>query len=930
MTTSNKILSEITIFNKYAKYNPDLKRRETWDEICNRYELMMISKYPNLQSEITNSMEFVRSKRVLPSMRAMQFAGTPIFKNESRIYNCAYLPVDDYRAFNESMFLLLGGTGVGFSVQKHHIDKLPPISKPTKEKKYMIADSLEGWADAIKVLVKSYFGYNQYKPKFNYTDIRNKGMRLITAGGKAPGPEPLKIALTHLEAIFERKQNGDKLTSLDCHDIMCHIADAVLSGGIRRSAMISLFSHDDYDMMECKFGNWWELNPQRGRANNSAVLEREVVTEEKFKSIWKKIELSGSGEPGVYWTNNKDWGTNPCCFIGSTLVATADGRNAVTIKQLCNEKYQGPVYSMQAQTGQVVTSYCSKVWKSRENAELVRVLLDDSSSFTCTPDHRIMLRNGQYVQAQHLIEGTSLMPFNSYKRSDRNYRMIQSNTGRDIAQYAHVAQYYDIVKEGYNSQHIHHKDGNGLNDLPNNLEAIDAIEHNRQHMLGANNAFHKMSNKVREQWSEKQSSRQKGENNTNSNGLTTEEMITSCFDKTVQKRAKLSYQEVLDICCVKSLSKGRLKEMKAKTVSEFSEKLAELANHKVVSVEFISEREDVYDMTVEGTHNFAIITSNKDDNFITSSGVFVHNCEIALKPFQFCNLCEVNVSDIVNQEDLNMRVGVAAFFGTLQAGYTDFHYLRAIWRKTTEEDALIGVGMTGIASGKVLDLDLVEAADIVKKINKIISNRIKINSAARATTIKPSGTTSCVLGTSSGIHAWHNDYYFRRIRVTKNDPLYGYMFMYHNEIVEDDQLKSHDTAIITIPQEAPTGSILRTESVLDLLNRISKFNLQWVKEGHAKGDNANNVSATVSIKPEEWNLVGDWMYENRNTYNGISVLPYDNGSYIQAPFENCTKEQFDELSKSLTDIDLTKIVENDDNTEHSQELACAGGSCSIE
>ena len=616
MTTSNKILSEITIFNKYAKYNPDLKRRETWDEICNRYELMMISKYPNLQSEITNSMEFVRSKRVLPSMRAMQFAGTPIFKNESRIYNCAYLPVDDYRAFNESMFLLLGGTGVGFSVQKHHIDKLPPISKPTKEKKYMIADSLEGWADAIKVLVKSYFGYNQYKPKFNYTDIRNKGMRLITAGGKAPGPEPLKIALTHLEAIFERKQNGDKLTSLDCHDIMCHIADAVLSGGIRRSAMISLFSHDDYDMMECKFGNWWELNPQRGRANNSAVLEREVVTEEKFKSIWKKIELSGSGEPGVYWTNNKDWGTNPCC-------------------------------------------------------------------------------------------------------------------------------------------------------------------------------------------------------------------------------------------------------------------------------------------------------------------------EIALKPFQFCNLCEVNVSDVVNQEDLNMRVGVAAFFGTLQAGYTDFHYLRTIWRKTTEEDALIGVGMTGIASGKVLDLDLVEAADIVKKINKIISNRIKINSAARATTIKPSGTTSCVLGTSSGIHAWHNDYYFRRIRVTKNDPLYGYMFMYHNEIVEDDQLKSHDTAIITIPQEAPTGSILRTESVLDLLNRISKFNLQWVKEGHAKGDNANNVSATVSIKPEEWGLVGDWMYENRSTYNGISVLPYDNGSYIQAPFENCTKEQFYELSKSLTDIDLTKIVENDDNTEHSQELACAGDNCEI-
>jgi intein/homing endonuclease len=286
----------------------------------------------------------------------------------------------------------------------------------------------------------------------------------------------------------------------------------------------------------------------------------------------------------------------------------------------------------------VVTAYCSKVWKSRENAELVRVLLDDGSSFTCTPDHRIMLRNQQYIQAQHLVEGTSLMPFNSYKRSDRNYRMIQSNTGRDIAQYAHVAQYYDIIKEGYNSQHIHHKDGNGLNDLPENLEVIDAIEHNRQHMLGANNSFHKMSGEVREQWSEKQSSRQKGENNTNSNGLTTEEMIMRCFVKTVQKKAKLSYQEVLDSCGVKFLSKGRLKEMKAETVGEFAEKLAELANHKVISVEFLSEREDVYDMTVEGTHNFAIITSSKDEKFITSSGVFVHNCEIALRPYQFCNL----------------------------------------------------------------------------------------------------------------------------------------------------------------------------------------------------------------------------------------------------------------------------------------------------
>jgi hypothetical protein len=543
------------------------------------------------------------------------------------------------------------------------------------------------------------------------------------------------------------------------------------------------------------------------------------------------------------------------------------------------------------------------------------------------------------------------MPFNSYKRSDRNYRMIQSNTGRDIAQYAHVAQYYDIVKEGYNSQHIHHKDGNGLNDLPNNLEAIDAIEHNRQHMLGANNAFHKMSNKVREQWSEKQSSRQKGENNTNSNGLTTEEMITRCFDKTVQKRAKLSYQEVLDICGVKSLSKGRLKEMKADTVSEFSEKLAELANHKVVSVEFLSEREDVYDMTVEGTHNFAIITSNKDDNFITSSGVFVHNCEIALRPFQFCNLCEVNVSDIESQEDLNNRVGVAAFFGTLQAGFYDFHYLRPIWSKTTQKDALLGIGMTGIGSGEILKYDLTIAANTAKVVNSMISEKLGTNEAARVTCIKPSGTTSLVLGTASGIHAWHNDYYLRTMRFNKSEDIATYMMINHPELCEDDLLRPTDIMCLRIPVKAPEGSIYRTETAIDTLERVKKFSIEWINEGHINGANTHNVSATVSIdknrmythideapykiagirmyEVDEWEMVGDWMWENRDVYNGLSVLNYDGGSYVQAPFEDITEEKYNDLISHLKSVDLTNVIEIDDNVEFSQVSACSGNQCEI-
>ena len=615
MELNQKILSDLIVYMKYARYLPELKRRESWPEICKRYEDMMIEKYPLLKDEINHWMTFVYDRKVLPSMRAMQFAGPAIRRNQSRIYNCAYLPVDDIHAFSETLFLLLGGTGVGFSVQYHHVEKLPPICKAQKSKKFLIGDSLEGWADAIKVLFKAYFGLSQYIPEFDYSDIRPKGARLVTAGGKAPGPEPLKIGVAHVQAILERKDDGEKLTPLECHDIMCYLANAVLAGGIRRSAMISLFSADDEEMMTCKYGAWWELNEQRGRANNSVVLSREDTTRKEFFDLWKKIELSGSGEPGFYFTDDLDWGTNPCC-------------------------------------------------------------------------------------------------------------------------------------------------------------------------------------------------------------------------------------------------------------------------------------------------------------------------EIALRPFQFCNLCEVNVSDVTGQEDLNERAVAAAFLGTLQAGFTDFHYLREEWKTTTEQDALIGVGMTGIASGRVLDLDLRETAEEAKRMNMATSGKIGIQFAARCSTIKPSGTTSLVLGTSSGIHAWHNDYYVRRVRIGKNEALYTYLSIQHPELLEDDLLNSKQ-AIIHIPQQAPEGSILRTESAMDLLERIKKFNVEWVRNGFRRGNNANNVSATVSILDNEWEMVGEWMWENKASYNGLSVLPFDNGNYKQAPFEDLTRQQFEELEECLKEIDLTQVIEFDDETDHKAEAACAGGACAI-
>ena len=615
MDISQQILSEITVHMKYARYLPAEQRRETWEELITRNRDMHISNFPNIKSNIEKAYELVYDKKVLPSMRSLQFAGGAIKQTPSRIYNCAYLPMDDYRAFSEVMFLLLGGTGVGYSVQKHHVEKLPTITKPTKKRRYLVGDSIEGWADCIKMLMKSYF-LDKPEPEFDFTSVRPKGALLVTSGGKAPGPQPLKDCVHNIKRIFDRKEHGDQLSTLEVHDINCWIADAVLSGGIRRSATISLFSLDDKEMLQSKFGDWWETEPQRARANNSAVVVRHRVKKKDFFNIWEKVKESGAGEPGVYFTNDSEWGTNPCA-------------------------------------------------------------------------------------------------------------------------------------------------------------------------------------------------------------------------------------------------------------------------------------------------------------------------EIALRPFQFCNLCEVNVSDVETQQELNERVSAASLIGTLQATYTNFHYLRDVWRRTTEKDALLGIGMTGIGSGRVQKLDLEEAAEMAVSTNKYYASEFGINTAARITTVKPSGTTSCVLGTSSGIHAWHNDYYIRRIRVGKNEAIYNYLKVNHPELLEDDFFKPDQQAVISIPQQAPSDGILRHETSVELLERVKDIYNRWIVPAHNNGNNTHNVSCTVSVKEDEWEEVGKWMWDNRDYYNGLSVLPYFGGSYKQAPFEDIDKVTFKDLFNNLREVDLSGVVELIDNTNLTGELACAGGSCEI-
>ena len=327
---SLKSLMDYTFVSKYARWIPEKKRRETWNVAVDRVKQMMLEQYadkPEAAEQIEWAYEQMRKKKVLGSQRALQFGGSPIFKHNARMYNCIVSYCDRIRFFQECMYLLLCGCGTGFSVQKHHIAKLPELlEKKEGSKKYTIPDTIEGWSDAVGILVSSYFDqfvdeelFSEYSGKnvnFDYSQIRPAGSYLKSSGGKAPGPEPLKKALTNIRKILDKaiKDGQKRITPIQAYDIVMHTADAVISGGVRRSATICVFSPDDTEMATAKTGTWFIDNPQRGRSNNSALLVRDETTKEQFSELMKSVKEFG--EPGFVWADSTELLVNPCVEIG--------------------------------------------------------------------------------------------------------------------------------------------------------------------------------------------------------------------------------------------------------------------------------------------------------------------------------------------------------------------------------------------------------------------------------------------------------------------------------------------------------------------------------------------------------------------------------------------------------------------------------------
>ena len=611
---SIKALQEYTYISKYARYNKEAKRRETWNEACERVKAMHLEKYaariaafPDLKDDIDYAFEMVRQRRVLGSQRCLQFGGKPVLKKNARAYNCTVSYCDRVRFFQEAFWLLLCGCGVGFSVQKHHIAKLPEFHSSIKKqriiglrdnatvKRFLIPDSIEGWSDALGVLLASYFphpefpGYEGCRVEFDYTLIRPAGSSISSGSGKAPGPEPLRKALELIRNLLEEriKSGLTRLRPIDAYDIVMHASDAVLSGGVRRSATICIFSPDDQLMVTAKTGNWFTENPQRGRSNNSALLLREKTTKAEFKNLMKSVQEFG--EPGFVWADSTESMFNPCVEI------------------------------------------------------------------------------------------------------------------------------------------------------------------------------------------------------------------------------------------------------------------------------------NLYPQDEDGVSGWA-----------------------------FCNLCEINGRKIKTREDWEKAARAGAILGSLQAGYTSFEYLGKVSEEIARREALLGVSITGMMDNPDVLFDPKlqrEMAKLVIDVNEKVAPKLGINPTARATCIKPAGTTSCVLGTASGIHPHHAKRYFRRVQGNTMEAPLQFFKEFNDHAVEKSVWSANGTdEIVTFCIEVPDGAKVKNDlDTIKLLEYVKLTQQNWVTSGKVKDRCAapwltHNVSNTINVRPDEWDEVANFIYENRKFFGGISLLPISGDKdYPQAP-----------------------------------------------
>jgi ribonucleotide reductase class II len=941
--------------SRYSRYLEDEKRREDWHETVARYfdffeehlaEQHSYRLSPELRRELE---EAVLNQEVMPSMRGLMTAGEALRRDQGAIYNCAYFPVDSKRSFDEELYTLMLGTGTGFTVEQFDVSQLPNIHEEfhNTSTKIVVEDSKIGWAKAFRELI-SLLTVGQI-PEIDYSKIRPKGARLKTFGGRASGPEPLKDLFDFTTATF-RKAAGRRLTTLEAHDLACKIADIVVVGGVRRSALISLSDLGDDRMRTAKSGAWWELAGHRRLANNSAVYkERPEIG--LFMKEWISLYESKSGERGIFSRTaavnviensnkfreehfggrarqrdtNHRFGCNPCCVSGDTPILTARG--------------YFPIESL--------VGYEVRVWNGSSfewvnpyhagNAPLYRVTLSDGTFLDCTSNHKWVDKKGVKLLTEELEPGTGIGKF--------SMPVVDGDDTPDIDAYSQ-GFYGADGNSGYNFSFVYEpkypvcsrligtfnapsdkykrrvwKHGPLLDKTFVPVNASVSYKINWLAGLLDGDGTKVFSDKTKTSYSLQIASVDMGFLQR------VRLMLTSVG---VQAKIGLMHEDGrkfdgydCQACyriCINTTDVLILKELGLKTerieLTDFMVNRDARRFVTVVSVERLTEEAvDVFCFTEPKT------------SLGTFNGIVTGNSEIILRPYQFCNLSEIVVRPTDNLESLKRKARIATILGTFQATLTKFRYLSKKWQKNCEDERLLGVSMTGIYDNTLLNgkegLDELKAALQAIKLTTIETNiefaeDIGINSSVAITAVKPSGTVSALNGTASGIHPRHSPYYIRYVRNDIKDPVTPFLIA-QGVAWEKDAYDPNNMVAFKFPFKSPEGAVFRSD-----LGAIEHLELWKVYQQYYC---EHKPSVTITVKENEWLDVGAWVYKNMDWMSGVSFLPHSDHVYKQAPFTDCTKTEYEALlAVTPKTIDWSKLSEYEktDTTTGTQELACSG------
>ena len=793
-------LSRAIFYNKYSRWNDQAKRRETKSETINRSFNFLEDRFVTrggvwLPSERTEVLTKMHALESLPSMRLLWSAGPAAARNNIMLYNCSFMAVNRLDAFSEALYILMAGTGVGYSVEGEFVDALPRIKKQKGGTPivHVIGDTTEGWADAVREGVQAWWTGGDVV--YDASEVRPEGSRLITKGGRSSGPQPLLNALAQIRALILARQ-GRNATTLLAHDIMCLLAQVVVVGGIRRSSLISLGDLDDIPMRQAKQGEFWRSTPWRSMSNNSAAYNTKPTVEE-FLDEWTSLIKGKSGERGMFnraafratSPRRKKYGatgTNPC-LTGDTMIATLDGPRS--FKDLADDGRDVMVYSWDPATKKPVVRPMCSPRKTGENVDILEVEFDSGLKLRLTPTHSLYTFRGAKIMAQDLRIGQSVRAFSMSQHRDGHLRVHNWDSANNTADHQWVAR---MVYESHNGSIaegnvVHHLNEYKLDNRIENLISVTALEHNQEHYLQRlENGFHHPNGKK---------------------------------------------QDYLD-------------------------KYA-LRNHKVLAIRSAGQA-DVYNGTVDDSHTYIVVDPTPVAG-VLSGIVSANCGEINLRDQQFCNLSEIVCRPHDDRNSLAEKIRVATILGTLQASFTDFPYISDKWRENCVEEALLGVSATGQMDCPAFrDADVQRyLKSVAIEVNKDFAHRIDISQSAAITCTKPSGTASILVNSASGQHTRWAKFYKRRIRLNSGDPMLQ-MFRDCGMVVNPDPV-TPGTFVVDFLMKSPEGAITRHDlTALQQLAHWHQIKTNFTEHNPSATIYVKDAEwlAVGNWVYENWNIIG--------------------------------------------------------------------------